>query len=47
MRALRNFVAPFFDIVDGFVEQDLVGLLGVLGDWVLILLAMEPAAAGK
>ena len=39
----RDFKTAVFDVVDGFVEQHLVGLLGVLGDRVVVLLAAETA----
>ncbi len=37
-RDARDFVAAVFDVVDGAIEQNLVGLFGVLGDRVVILL---------
>ena len=42
-RDASHFVAAVLDVVDGPVEQNLVGLLGVLGDRVVVLLAFETA----
>ena len=42
-REPRDFEAAVLDVVDGLVEQDLVGLLGVLGDRVVVLVAFEAA----
>ena len=42
-REARHFVAAVLDVVDGLVEQHLVGLLGVLGDRVFVLLVVERA----
>jgi hypothetical protein len=32
-----------FDVADGLVEQDLVGLPRVLGDWIIVFVAAETA----
>ena len=44
-RQPRDFEAAVLDIVDGLVEQHLVGLLRVLGDGVVVLLAANAAAS--
>ena len=41
----RDFEPAVLDIVDGLVEQHLIGLLRVLGDGVGVLLAANPTAA--
>jgi len=38
-----DLVPAVLDVTDGLVEQNLVGLLGVLGDRVFVLLAAETA----
>ena len=43
----RDLVAAVLDVVDRVIEQNLVGLFGVLGDRVVVLLAAEAAGSGQ
>ncbi len=38
-----DFEMALLDVVNGLIEQDLVGLLRVLGDRILVFLALESA----
>ena len=42
-RDARDFVTAVLDVVDGPIEENLVGLLGVLGDRIVVLVAAETA----
>ena len=44
-RDASDLKAAVLDVVDGFVEQHLIGLLSILGDRVVVLLPVE--AAGR
>ena len=46
-REARPFEAAVLDVVDGRIEQHLVGLLRVLGNGVVVLLAAKPQASQK